>query len=68
MVLCGTTLCGCKSVSDVEKDGLGSYTYGEEESQCSDTVQEETDSEEYLEPIRVGNRGFLVAVYALPFR
>lgn len=58
MVLCGTTLCGCKSVSDVEKDGLGSYTYGEEESQCSDTVQEETDSEEYLEPIRVGNRGF----------
>ena len=55
VVLCSTTLCGCKSVPDVEKDGLGSYTYGEEESQCSDTVQEGTDSEDYLEPIREAN-------------
>lgn len=50
MVLCGTTLCGCKSASDAEKDGLGSYTYGEEKSQCSDTVHEGSDSEEYPEP------------------
>lgn len=56
VVLCSTTLCGCKSVPDVEKDSLGSYTYGEEESQCSDTVQEGSDSEEYLKPIREANR------------
>ncbi len=57
VVLCSTTLCGCKSAPDVEKDGLGSYTYGEEESQCPDTVQEETDSEDYLVLIRAANRG-----------
>lgn len=55
LVLCSTTLCACRSVPDVEKDDLGSYTYGEEESQCSDTVQEELNSEDYLVPIRRAN-------------
>ena len=55
LVLCSTTLCACRSVPDVEKDDLGSYTYGEEESQCSDTVQEELNSEDYLVPIRKAN-------------
>lgn len=36
---------------------MGSYTYGEEESQCSDTVQEQLNSEDYLVPIREANYG-----------
>ncbi len=58
VALCGTTLCACKSGSDAEKVDLGSYTYGEEEHQCSDAAKEEPDGEDYLVPIVEGNRGF----------
>lgn len=57
VALCGTTLCACKSGSDAEKVDLGSYTYGEEEHQCSDAAKEEPDGEDYLVPIVEGNRG-----------
>ncbi len=58
VALCGTTLCACKSGSDAEKVDLGSYTYGEEEHQCSGAAKEEPDGEDYLVPIVEGNRGF----------